>query len=221
MARPVSVALLTSLYGELDELLDPPEVVGVDDYILVTDRQRDVRLWDQVIRPRRHMSNRLASKYPKCMPHRYTSCDVVIWVDASAIVRDDIAEWAVDHLGPTDALAQFVHPERDCVEDEARVSAGMRKYEGLEVEKQAAHYIDNGLPRHWGLWATGLMVRRRHAWSELFGKEWFAEQVRWSYQDQVSQPWVLWRMGKTRPVGFNGSLWHDPHIRFRGHASDD
>ncbi len=236
----MSIAVITSLYGDLDELTDPPQMVGVDEYVAVTDRRRDVQRWDQVIRPRRHMSDRLASKIPKCLPHDYTSCDFVIWIDASAIVRDDLAEWSVGHLelteamvrddlaewsvgqlGPTDAIAQFVHPERDCIEDEAKVSAGMRKYTDLEVEKQAAHYLDDrGMPRHWGLWATGLMVRRRHAWSKLFGQAWLAEQVHWSYQDQISEPYVLWRMGQTRPVELDGSLWHDPHINFRGHRSD-
>lgn len=216
----MSIALITSLYGDLDELRDPPECAGVDDYIAVTDRTHDVTRWRHVIEPRRHLSDRLASKIPKCIPHNYTACDFVVWVDASATIRDDCAEWAVDQLDARE-LAQFRHPERDDVGDEAKVSAGLRKYAGLMVEEQAAHYIAEGFPRHWGLWATGLMVRRRHAWSTMFGKVWLAEQVRWSYQDQVSEPYVLWRMGQTRPVELDGSLWHDPHINFGGHRTDD
>lgn len=218
----MSVALITSLYGDLDTLTDPPVVKGVDDYIAVTDRTHDTGMWRQVIEPRRHISNRLASKIPKCLPHRYTACDWVIWIDASATVRADVAEWAVEHLDGTDCpVAQFRHPERDDIGDEAKVSAGMRKYAGLMVEEQAAHYFTRGFPRYWGLWATGIMVRRRHAWSTLFGKAWLAEQVRWSYQDQVSEPYVLWRMGETRPVELNGSLWHDPHVHFGGHHTDE
>ena len=37
----VSVVVVTALYGDLDELTDPPPMFGVDDYIAVTDRERD------------------------------------------------------------------------------------------------------------------------------------------------------------------------------------
>jgi hypothetical protein len=216
----VSIALITSLYGDLDTLTDPPVMDGVDDYIAVTDRQRDAGLWRQVIEPRRHLSDRLCSKIPKCLPHLYTNADYVVWIDASATVRKDAAAWAVEHLGDKGKLAQFVHPERNCLGDEANVSATLKKYAGLMVEEQAAHYFKNGMPRNWGLWATGIMGRRSGTWSEVFGEWWLSQQVRWSYQDQVSQPYLLW-VHKARPIALDGSLWHDPHVQFGGHRTDD
>jgi hypothetical protein len=215
----VSIAVITALYGDLDELTDPPVMDGVDDYIAVTDRDRGAQRWRQVIEPRPHISDRLASKIPKCCPHRYTDADVVVWIDASAIVRDDTARWAASHLDHRH-VAQFNHPERDDVSDEAKVSMGMKKYYGLMCEEQAASYKASGMPDSWGLWATGIMARRRNFWSEDFGERWLAEQVRWSYQDQVSEPYVLWQMD-SRPRNLEGSLWHDPHINFRGHRTDD
>jgi TOD1/MUCI70, glycosyltransferase-like domain len=215
----VTVVAITSLYGDLDVLNSPPPLDDVDDYIAVTDRDHGPKLWRQVIDPRRHISNRLASKIPKCLPHLYTNADIVVWFDASATVRGDAATWAASHLGAS-PVAQFVHPERDDIADEAKVSAGMRKYQGLMVEEQAAHYKSLGMPDSWGLWATGLMARRQGFWSEWFGEQWLREQTLWSYQDQVSEPYVLWRCG-IRPAAFDGSLWHDPHVIFGGHRSDD
>jgi hypothetical protein len=214
-----SIALITSIYGTLDELRDPPVMDGVDDYIAVLDEPRPQGLWRQVIEPRPHISNRLASKIPKCLPHRYTDCDLVVWIDGSATVRNDAAEWAVSQLRDEDNVAQFVHPERVDLGDEAKVSLTMRKYHGLMLDEQANHYRSRGMPQNWGLWATGMMVRRRGIWSARFGDRWLDEQLRWSYQDQVSQPYVLWQLG-VRPAQFDGSLWHDPHVHFGGHASD-
>jgi hypothetical protein len=96
----------------------------------------------------------------------------------------------------------------------------MKKYAGLMVEEQAAHYKASGMPDGWGLWATGIMARRNCWWSEDFGERWLAEQVRWSYQDQVSEPYILWQMG-TQPRNLDGSLWHSPHVHFGGHRTDD
>jgi hypothetical protein len=215
----VSIALITSLYGDLDTLKDPPVMDGVDDYIAVTDRQHDAGLWRQVIEPRRHLSNRLCSKIPKCLPHLYTNADHIVWIDASATVRRDAAQWAVEFI-QGGQLAQFSHPERQCLADEATVSATLRKYAGLMVVEQATHYMKTGMPQGWGLWATGIMARRNDFWSRGFGEAWLHEQTLWSYQDQVSQPYVLWRM-KERPAHLDGSLWHDPHIQFGGHRTDD
>lgn len=216
----MSIALITSLYGDLDALHDPPVMDGVDEYICVTEKDRPAGIWQLVIEPRPHISNRLASKIPKCLVHQYTSCDYVVWIDASATVRNDCAEWAVSHLSNGGHVAQFRHPERDDFGDEAKVSAGMRKYAGLMLDQQVDAYRADGMPHNWGLWATGLMVRRRTDWSESFSSAWLTEQLLWSYQDQVSEPYVLWKTG-VRPVALDGSLWHDPHVHFGGHASDE
>jgi hypothetical protein len=216
----VTIAVITSLYGDLDELTDPPPMFGVDDYIAVVDYPRAGQYrWRQIVEPRPHISNRLASKIPKCVPHLYTDADVVVWIDAQATVRDDTAEWAASFLGPS-PVAQFNHPERDCFADEAKVSRDMKKYAGLMLDEQVDTYDTAGMPRSWGLWATGIMARRQGSWSKWFGRHWLAEQVRWTYQDQVSEPYVLWKMG-VRPAVLDGSLWHDPHVNFRGHRTDD
>ncbi len=215
----MSIAVITSLYGDLDGLCAPPVMNGVDDYIAVTEMDRGPSIWRQIIEPRRHISNRLASKIPKCLPHLYTNADVVVWVDASATVRSDTAEWTVGQMGDAD-VAQFAHPERDDITDEANVSMGMAKYKGLMCHEQAASYKAAGLPDNWGLWATGIMARRRSAWSEEFGERWLAEQVRWSYQDQISEPYVLWQMG-VRPAELDGRLWHSEFVHFGGHRTED
>ena len=69
----------------------------------------------------------------------------------------------------------------------------MLKDQGLPVHEQAAHYIKAGHPENYGVWWTGLIVRR-HGCPD-FGTPWLAEMTRWTYEDQISQPYVLGQAG--------------------------
>ena len=214
----MTVALVTSIYGDYDTLVDPPEQEGVDEYIAVVDRHHDgCSRWTQLVEPRAHLHPRMAAKVAKCRPDLYTDADVTVWMDGGARLADEQSiKWAVGHGG---VIAQFRHPERDDVSAEADASYPLRKYEGQRVVEQAAHYKAAGLPDHWGLWACGLIVRHTQELGHRFGNYWLAEQLRWSWQDQISEPYLLWR-NMLRPVPLDGSLWSNPCIRFTGHVSE-
>ena len=155
----------------------------------------------------------MAAKVAKCCPWLYTDANTTVWMDGGARLQHPGAvEWAVAH----GQYAQWLHPERTDVTDEAKVSAELNKYRDQPVVEQAAWYHTDGLPDDWGLWACGFMVRPR--WWPL-AEPWLVEQMRWSWQDQLSLPWLLWKLG-IRPTPLEGSLWNNPHVRFTGHASD-
>ncbi len=165
------------------------------------------------------MHPRMAAKVAKCRPDLYTDAKVTIWVDASfRITRPDFVSWCVQQIG-VHPIAQIKHPERQRITDEADVSAHMTKYQGQAVREQARHYIDGGFADGWGLWATGLIVRRSTAQTKLFGAEWLQQQIRWTYQDQVSEAPVLAAMS-LRPVDLDTQLWGSEYFTIRPHGSD-
>ena len=167
------------------------------------------------------MHPRLAAKVAKCKPFEFTWCDHAVWVDGSARLKHNgVAQWVLAHLTLSQSVAQFVHPERDDFYAEMEVSDGMRKYAETPVRAQAEEYRRQGFGAHFGLWATGIMGRRIETGQWLgFGDAWLREQVRWSYQDQVSEPYVLWSRG-LKPAELPGSLWNNEHVAFGGHVSD-
>jgi len=214
----VSIALLTSIYGNHDWLVDPPEQDGVVEYIAVVDDMQSgsCGMWTQVVEPRPHLHPRMAAKVAKCCPFDYTDADYALWIDGSARLRHKgVAEWAIGHLGADVPIAQFPHPERRDVTPEAYVSMGMSKYDGQRMIDQVEHYKKLGLPENFGLWATGFMAWNRT--SAFPGAAWLDEQVKWSYQDQLSLPFVYWS-GRTAPAEFlEGNLWSNPYVHFEGH----
>jgi hypothetical protein len=64
----------------------------------------------------------------------------------------------------------------------------------MPLREQTAHYRSEGMPEHFGLWACGTLVWRRTVQAETFGRAWLDENVRWSTRDQVSFPYLRWKM---------------------------
>lgn len=214
----MSIALVTSIYGDYDQLVDPPEQVGDVEYVAVVDRVHDgVERWRQVVEVRDHIHPRLAAKVAKCRPDHYTDADVTVWVDGSVRVKTaGFARWAASYVHD-DEIAQFPHPDRHDVAAEANLSLQMPKYHGLPLRDQVAWYRAMGLPRPSGLWATGVIVRGQFDGFAEFGDGWLAEQMRWSWQDQISEPWILDLFGLS-PAPLDGNLWRNEHVRFADHA---
>lgn len=197
------VTVIQSVYGDYDRLVEWPKQSVPYTHLHVNP-------------PRPHLADRMAAKVAKCQPWRYTDDDIVIWVDGSIVPTDDLF---IDHLilnseGP---ISQYAHPHRADIINEADASVGMVKYEGQRVREQAQSYVDRGMPRHWGLWATGIIVYRSPvpAW---FGYEWLTEQTVWTVQDQISEPFVLWRQG-LRPWTIPGDIYHMDHATIRPHRN--
>ncbi len=210
------ITVVSACYGGYDTPSIPMEQTVPVRWVMVTDGSINVpEPWEHVV-IESDLHPRLAAKAPKCWPHRFGK-GIVIWLDASAQVNT--TTFAADcqrALGDGD-VAMWVHPQRDCILPEAAVSATMAKYRDQPVEVQAAHYINSGHPLNFGLWATGCMV-----WAgerpDRVGEAWFDEQMRWTYQDQISWPLIVRRYElDVRPLP--GMLWDHQMVSFRAHAS--
>jgi hypothetical protein len=215
----VKVAIVTSVYGGYDQPTPLP-VQDIDcEQVLVTDRPCDDWPGRVVVEPRPQLHPRLAAKVAKCRPDLYADADAYVWVDASfQVTAPDFTSWAVSHLeqGP---VAQFVHPARRHITAEADASATMTKYAGLPLREQAAHYIARGYPDGWGLWATGLIAYRAGGDLRDLGDAWLREQMRWTYQDQLSEAPVLYAVG-LKVVPFGGQLYRNERYVIRGHRDE-
>lgn len=209
----MSVAVITSCYGGYDKPR-PPTTQDVEcEWVLVTDVPVDVPGWRVVVEPRPHAHPRLAAKVAKFRPDLYSDADTLVWIDSHVVVHSDqfvgsLVLWLGDH-----DLAMFRHPLRQSILAEAMASAGLPKYDGQTVLEQAAHYVDEGHDPNYGLWCTGISVRRNLFQLRRFGENWLLENTRWTYQDQISLPpliarhWTTIRMGDLPAEHWGGPLW--------------
>lgn len=215
------VALITAIYDGYDELKPVLPQVGLDvEWICVHDGNppdaEAARGWTLVYEPRPGVHPNRAAKHPKYEPWKYSTAPVSLWVDASfRIVSDQFAMEATAGLTDEEPIAQFAHPWRDCLFDEAKESAALAKYAGEPVLEQAESYRAAGHPEGWGLWATGVIARRHTEAVRKMGWLWLAETYRWSFQDQISQPFALREKG-LRPTAFPGSHLATPWLAYEG-----
>jgi len=188
----VRLAAVCAIYGGYD--LIPPVPEGVDDAVLITDVP--VRSgWRNIVEPS-DAHPRLAAKRPKARPDLYTDCEASLWMDGSVHVLDGrFIELTRSRLAQHE-LVLWEHPEdRDCLLQEASHCHDWPKYREEPVLEQANHYLGEGMPQHFGLWAAGGIARRHTARMADLGDAWLEEMERWTIQDQVSLPYLLWREG--------------------------
>jgi hypothetical protein len=141
-----------------------------------------------------------------------------IWVDGGVqILRDDFPDIVLGAM--RDGLALFRHPVRDTVAEEASFCVPIPKYAGQPMLQQVAHYRRRGFPDRSGLWAGGVIARDRSRTVRRLGSAWWRENRRWSYQDQLSLPYLLWRYG-VEPGVIPFGLWDGQLISMREHAHE-
>jgi hypothetical protein len=215
------LAIVTAIYNGYDTLKPPCPQADVDaEWVCITDDVKQLNPkaadgWTLVCEPRPGMHPNRAAKRPKFQPWEYTSAAASIWVDASFRVVSD--RFATEALALADPIAQFVHPWRDCLYDEAAESLTKEKYRGEPIAEQAACYRARGHPEHWGLWACGVIARRHTDAIRQLGAAWAHEVNEWSLQDQISQPFVLREAG-LRPTGFPGQHLANGWLAYEGSA---
>lgn len=195
------VAVVSSVMGDYDAPVAPVPQDMDCEWVLVTDRTPEITgehpwPWKVIEEPRPGLLPRLAAKVAKCRPDLYTDADLTIWVDGHVrITHPGFVSWMVRSLGRAN-IGMLRHPQRRRLTEEAELSRRLPKYAGLGpvMARQVAHYLEDGHPDDWGLWAAGLIVRRNSGYMVSFGDAWLGEQVRWTVQDQLSLPPLAHRM---------------------------
>ncbi len=210
------IAAICAIYGGFD--LIPPVPEGVDDAVLITDRP--VRSgWRNVVEPS-DAHPRLAAKRPRCRPDLYTDCDASLWMDGSVHILDERFVRLVRDRLEQHELVLWDHPEdRDCMLQEARHCFDWPKYRDGPLLAQANHYLGQGMPEHFGLWATTCIARRHTDRMASLGDAWLEEMHRWTIQDQVSLPFLLWRE-QIQPGTFGIHRLENDMVAWMAHAQE-
>lgn len=211
------VAIITAVYDAFDTVKPVMPQDGVDvEWILVTDTVPDAGAaagWKVVHEPQPNMLPVRAAKRPKFEPWKYTDAPASIWVDASfRITSPDFATGAMEYATP---IAQFVHPWRDCLYAEAAEVSALGKDPDGAVTWQTKRYQEAGHPKHWGLWAAGVIARKHTAAVKRMGAAWAREVGSGSARDQVSQPFVL-REAKLKPTALPGTHLSNAWLKYEG-----
>jgi hypothetical protein len=184
-----------SMFGNYDVLQEVPKLDKGCDKWIFTDGQYETKSW-KIINPEpiADGDSMLNSRYHKLnyrIPEDYDYC---VYLDTSfAVARPDYISFMLDQLGDK-KLVFMKHPWRDCIYDETDVCLTMAKYDHTALKRQMGRYEKEGMPRHFGLWACGNFAFKNDKETKEFFKAWWDELSHESNMDQISLPYLAWKM---------------------------
>lgn len=214
----MKIAVISSIFGGYDPpAAHAPQTLKAE-YVLVADQDYDCPPWRVVVEPRPQLHPRLGAKFAKCRPDAYADADVYVWCDANVRVADrGFLDWCLRGLGDGE-IGIPRHPDAPRISDDMAEAMTQPRYSSLPMRQQVAHYAADGFDEGFGNWWTGLVVRRGAAVRPAFGDAWLSEMIRWTYHDQISLPYTLWKHG-LRPVDLPPG-WLEGRFGFSAHGPE-
>jgi ABC-type polysaccharide/polyol phosphate transport system ATPase subunit len=223
---PNRKVVYTAILGGYDDLKTPRHVAEGWDYICFTDNpELKSNFWQMRYCEKTALiesgalcadNPRRLGKFFKMKPHLlFPAYRESLWVDGSFSIIGDINEYIGTYLREADMLC-FVHPERDCVYDEAAVCVAAGFAPQGETDRQMSKYRDAGMPAHCGLIASGLLYRKHTDEIAELNDLWYNETMDGTPRDQLSFNYCCYKLGfkyDLCPLNYwdNPFFKHSPH----------
>ena len=193
-------AVYTCNVGGYDLMMPPIAKDPLVDYIYFTDQDSAPAGW-QHKKILVDKSECLTARKIKILSNIFMgNYDLTIWIDASFSPRlRNIRKWAVDALGDN-LIACYSHNVgykdcvgRTCIYEEAKECKVLKLDDIRLINFQIAEYRRQKFPEKFGLFSTGIIVRRKHPKIEEFEKIWWQQVATYSKRDQLSQMYAIWK----------------------------
>lgn len=137
-------------------------------------------------------------------PYRYS-----IWIDGGIqITSESFVPEILEYLD--NGMVVSPHFDgRNCAYGEATIRPP--KYVNEPLDAQVSFYRGEGFPEGYGLYECGVMARDMGSSDvQNVSELWLKQNLEWSYQDQVSLPYVFWKYGyepDVLPKSFRDFNW--------------
>lgn len=193
------IAVITGVAGGYDSPQEQPDIENVD-YIFFTDGESMPEkdgCWQVAdLNAPSHLDPRRQAKFPKCYPQQYPilkNYKYVIWMDGTmGIQKESYPEQILSYMDNGVVFSPHFD-DRDNY-SEATITAHP-KYHNEPLAEQAEFYRSVGMPKGIRLLeCTTLAWDPNYAPAAELGALWLQQNLTWSYQDQVSLPYVIWKL---------------------------
>lgn len=202
-SKAAHIVMYSCVSGEYDEVITDFVPNPKYDYVLFTDSPKLLKhktyLWWQ-IRPLAFSEKDSVrnARWHKLHPHvlfpEYTHS---VWVDSNVQISGMNVYTLIDkHIRAHHKIAISLHPERDCIYDEANECIMTSKDNPDLINRQMSILRKDGFPAHAGLYETNLLLRR-HMDPQIMDlcEQWWSFVCDYSRRDQLSFNYLLWKNG--------------------------
>ena len=188
------LVIYTAFTGDYDSLKEPEFIDKDAKYVCFTqnpdlksDTWEIIQMEDSTLD-----DNRIAKQY-KVFPNKYfPDYKYSFWLDGTFKIKGSIREYVYKYINSS--MLTVVHPERDCIFDEAAASMHFPRYSNYTMTKQVEKYRNEGMPLHYGLPVLGALFRK-HDDPEIISlmEQWWKEIIIFTNQDQLSFSYLMWK----------------------------
>ncbi|MAH48975.1 hypothetical protein CMI37_24320 [Candidatus Pacearchaeota archaeon] len=197
----MKIAVLTSLFGSQNDLRSLnvwEREYNVDYYAFLDREHKDSLGWNQIMCPEftthTEWSHRRNAKIYKILPNLFLpDYDIHIWIDSCQTVIKDPHIICEEILKDSD-IALFKHSDRNCVYNEAQKVNELKVDTPKSVDRQTEYLKLKNFPENNGLYELACFVRRNNEATNQMGLMWWEMICRFSSRDQISFPYVLWKL---------------------------
>lgn len=167
------------------------------------------------------------AKIYKILPHKFFNAKYSIWTDGNIFLKRKASKLIHEFLGEDYDIAVFRCPSHNCIYKSSDiVKTRLRAEFHNTLDEQLKNYRQEGLPENFGMGQCGMIIRRHCSIVEEFNEKWWSEICRYTNRDQISFPYVKWKLNHRIKIRFiDGDLESHPyfgyskHIKSFSHAS--
>lgn len=213
--------IFTVLTGGYDNLIDPLVISEGWDYICFTDDPKiksDVWKIIQIENENSLSAYKIARVY-KLNPHKYLDkYDISIHIDCNARIIYDLNKLEDEIINKNVDINLAKHRHRNCLYQEAGACITFNRGNKQEILNQVEEYKSKGMPENFGLYSCGFQYRNlKSERLEEFSNEWVNQILKYSVRDQISFPYVLWKIGNIKINLLNWNLIYTKYFRLTNH----
>ena len=143
------------------------------------------------------VDNYKKQRYLKMHPHLlFPNYTISLYIDGSMSIKGDLNEFLLRLLTPNYNLFMLEHPERNCIYKEMEEVVALNREKKEKTDFLEKKYLEMNFPKEYGL-IEGNIIVRKHNEKECieFMEEWWKMVKNYSYRDQLSFNYILWKNG--------------------------
>ena len=189
--------VLTAIFGDRDSLRDPV-LSGHNpdwDYVCFTDNPTITsNVWD--VRVVENALGRHTARHIKLMTHEWIKFDILLWLDASTVLRLDPDQILAD-MGDANLYLKL-HPRVATLDGECDFAVKAKRLSEDKAESIKLHYHQLGytpqIQDRYQTYETGLHMRRNTSRMFEFMRKWWREVSEVTeLRDQIPLSYLIWK----------------------------
>lgn len=198
--------------------------VDIDYYLFTNNKYFKSKYWNVIststliLNKIDKIDNRRLARFIKINSHKVLpDHDISIWLDHCFKFKTDNIQQMLELIQFNNKnIMCYSHDERNCIYQEAKVCSARKMDTNKIIQLQMQKYKTELFPPNFGLFSTGLMIRKNNEQVNNFNDVWWQEIYNGSGRDQLSQSYASWKNQlKIDPISVGKNIYNNSFLTIK------